>query len=75
MVDHSARTFVRLREHHHTLRLCAKQADKIQSVLARSYTDDTIARMNAMPVTGNHARPGLRDDESSCTFAVIMPTL
>lgn len=75
MVDQSSRAYVRIREHHHTLRRCTQQADKLESKLARTYTDDAVARLSVMPSYRDHVRPGQRDDEVLCNFAVTIPNL
>lgn len=75
MVDHKAKTNARVRETLVKSRLSTLQAHSIESVMARSYTDDVDMRLGALSAPRNHFRPGQRDDEVHCTFVSILPSV
>jgi hypothetical protein len=61
-----ARAFVRLQEHNLKSRLASFYASKLESKLARSFTDDVDIRHGRGSVLCQQFRPGQRDDEISC---------
>lgn len=75
MVDHSARAYVRMQEHQPKNKLSRLQSARLESIMARSYTDDADMRRGALSVPRNHFRPGLRDDEVRCSHLSAFPGL
>jgi hypothetical protein len=75
MVDHSARAYVRMRAHQQRYKLSAQQSNKIDAVMARSYSDDADVRRGALSAPRNHFRPGQRDDEVRSNFVGMIPVL
>lgn len=75
MVDHRAKVYMRIREHQPRLKICDMQVSKLESILARSYSDDTDIRQGALSAPRMHHRPGQRDDEMYCTPASMLTAL
>jgi hypothetical protein len=73
MVDQSARAYERIGRMHPKARLSAEQSAKLDSVIARSFTDDVDVRKGALPAPRMHNRPGQRDDEVRCNFVGMLP--
>ena len=75
MLDPSTRLYTCMRQHPHADRLSPGQATKLESMLARTYTDDNDIRGGALSAPRNHSRPGLRDDEVNCSFVGMIPVI
>jgi hypothetical protein len=76
MVDRSVTiAFMRLQRQNLRARLGALRASSLDSKMARTYSDDVdvchgVTRRTAQL---HHERPGLRDDESLCTYGRVLP--
>jgi hypothetical protein len=66
MIDHSAKAYVRYHAQQRRGRLGIDKATRLESKLARSYTDDVDVRRGALSAPCNSFRPGQRDDEPHC---------
>lgn len=73
MVDQSARAYERIGRMHPKMRLNAEQSAKLDSMIARSFTDDVEVRRGALSAPRTHNRPGQRDDEVHCNFVGMLP--
>lgn len=67
MVDCNATATIRLRTNHKSIKLTTTQAQKLESMMARTYADDVDARPGTLGVPRSYNRPGQRDDEVHCT--------
>jgi hypothetical protein len=75
MVDHSAKAYERIGRHHPRTKLSAGQAAKLDSMAARTYTDDADERHGALSAPRIRFRPGQRDDEVRCNFVGMLPMI
>ena len=67
MVDHSVKTRVQLVDCNYRMRLSVSQTAKLESIMARSYSDDANIRHGALSAPSMQFRPGQRDDVANCS--------
>lgn len=73
MVDHSARAYAHAHTYRSKSELDAVHTAKLESMLARTYTDDADMRRGIMAVPRNQFRPGQRDDDVRCSLTALFP--
>lgn len=65
MVDHSAMVYMQLHKHHGKTRVSVQQAEKIDVIAARTYSDDIDICRGALSAPNPRFRPGQRDDAAA----------
>lgn len=72
---HSAKAFIRLREHRLKAKLNSLYASRIDATSARSFSDDADFQSSTVQMSPSRSRLGMRDDEINCSFANIVTVL
>jgi hypothetical protein len=75
VVDQSAKAFKHLSQYHRHKWRCVSRIVRLESTVARSYTDDAEVRRGALSAPNNQYRPGQRDDVTRCIPASLVANL
>jgi hypothetical protein len=75
MVDYSKEILLTARDRQLRGCLSPSQVSKLESIMARSYSDDLELRRGALTAPRTSLRPGQRDDAVHCPGASMMAVL